>query len=283
MRSSPEALMSHDPQLGPLRTLDLFRNAVVLYRRTIRLVTLIVMIPLLPFTIVHLLILTAPTTQQLVSVVQNSFIALFVDAVLITAASQVYTNQQASLRSGYHRAGRRFGVLFAALTLQGLLLLIPGGILWSVLRQPPVAFNDVIRISVPVILLGIPFLFCIVRFYLVTAIAVLERHDPGMTLRQSWRFTRHAFWRTLLVILVSGLVSILIMALPAAITSILLSNRTSTTAQWSYAISTTILSQLSLLVVWPIQSILRTVLYHDLQVRVLHMPQTNTLPSDAIS
>jgi hypothetical protein len=268
--------MVSDSYLIPHRLHELFGITLRLCRTRLGLFFLIVAIPFLPLTVLQILVLTSRNAQQLLTLAQGSLIATCVDALIIVAASQVYSQQPASLRSTYGRLGHRYGVLIIAFLLQGLLILVPSAMVWSVIagvtKQAVIPQAASFGTMIPLLIIGIPIVICIVRFYLVTAVAMLERHGPGTTLRRSWELTRGAFWRTLLVVVTSALLGGLVAGTPATLMAMLLPTRTSVLAQWSYAISTTLLSQIALFLVWTLQAILSTVLYHDLVARV---PQSN--------
>jgi len=268
--------MVNDSYLIPHHFQELFGITVRLCRTTFGLFFLIVAIPFLPLTVLQMLVLTSRNAQQLLTLAQASLIATSVDALIIVVASQVYTNQPASLRSAYGRLGHRYGVLFIALLLQGFLILVPSAMVWSIIaaatEQAVIPQAASIRTVIPGLIIGIPVVICMVRFYLVTAVAMLERHGPGATLRRSWQLTRGAFWRTLLVLVTSALLGGLVAGTPATIMAVLFPTRSSVLAQWSYAIGTTLLSQIALFLVWTLQAVLSAVLYHDLVARV---PQSN--------
>lgn len=259
--------MLYDPQPRPRRIRDLFRSAVDLYTNAVPLATLIVAPPLIVLTLIQLFILQAPAVQQVVALVQYGLVNAALNAALISAASQIATQQPASLSESYACLGRRYGVLFFALSLQGIALVMLVLLLWLVLQRRIAWLQAPALTGLAVLLLALLLIFFFVRSSLVSAVAALERHGPGGTLWRSWRLTRQGFWRALLVGLICMLLGTLAMRVPVLAMALIFRQSASVAAQWAYAISATILIQLCLALVWPIQAILTTALYYDLLAR----------------
>jgi hypothetical protein len=112
-------------------------------------------------------------------------------------------------------------------------------------------------------------LFFATRFLLTTQAIVLERQGALGGLGRSWRLVGRSFWRTLVILVLEGMLLYLVASLPSGMISFVVvfaSGGNQELLAVSNAIST-LVSALGLILVQPLQFAIQTVLYYDLRTR----------------
>jgi hypothetical protein len=212
-------------------------------------------------------------------VVQN-----LLTGALANAIAQTYLGRPISILSAYGFGARRY----AALIVASLLPFVVGVVLFALFLGCTVGGLAALSTSAGrsrtgvaavvlvglllfglLMLLGLAALFFLVRFLLTTQTIVLEGQGPLAGLRRSWRLVGGAFWRTVGIVILMGILTYVISAVPATLASFALtlgSGGALNNVVRNQAI-TTLLAQLGLIIGLPLQLCVYTLLYYDLRVR----------------
>ncbi len=114
-------------------------------------------------------------------------------------------------------------------------------------------------------------LFFFIRFVLATQAIVLEQRGPLAGLGRSWRLIGGSFWRTFVIFILVILLSLLISAVPAYLVTFLLTligeNASSVGVFVRNQAIATLVSQIGLIIAYPLLFSIYTLLYYDLRVR----------------
>lgn len=216
--------------------------------------------------------------------VQYLVIQNLITGALANAIGQTYLGRPITILGAYAFGLRRY----LALILASLLPFVVGVVLFALIAG--CSFGALAAIGVNsarsrtgvaalvligllvfglVVLLGLAALFFLIRFLLTTQAIVLEAQGPLDGLRRSWRLVGGSFWRTVGIVVLMGILTYVISAVPATIVSFALtfgSGGALNNLVRNQAI-TTLLAQIGVIVALPLQLGVYTLLYYDLRVR----------------
>jgi Membrane domain of glycerophosphoryl diester phosphodiesterase len=216
--------------------------------------------------------------------IQYLLVQNLLTGALANAIAQTYLGRPISILSAYGFGARRYVALIAASLLPftvGVVLFalflgcMIGGLagLGGSIGRGRTGAVAVLLVGLLLfgllVLLVLAALFFLVRFLLTTQAIVLEGQGPLAGLRRSWRLIGGAFWRTVGIVLLMGLLTYIISAVPAIIASFALalgSGGSLNNVVRNQAI-TTLLAQIGLIIGLPLQLGVYTLLYYDLRVR----------------
>lgn len=218
------------------------------------------------------------------SAIQYLVIQNLITGALANAIGKSYLGRLVTITSAYGFGARRYGALILASLLPflaGVLLaaLILGcsfgaaGALSAGGARGRNAVGVVLLAALLVfgliLVLGLALLFFVIRFLLTTQAIVLEGQGPIDGLRRSWRLVGGSFWRTLGVVLLMGVLTYLVSAMPASIASfaLTLSGGSPLDNLVRNQAITALLAQIGLIIALPLQLSVYTLLYYDLRVR----------------
>jgi glycerophosphoryl diester phosphodiesterase family protein len=229
-------------------------------------------------------ILTFYAITLVLAAIQYLVIQNLLTGALANAIAQTYLGRPITILSAYGFGVRRYAALILASLLPfmigvvlfvlfvgctfGALAAVGAGSARSRTGLAAVLLLVLLLIGL-LTLLGLAALFFLVRFLLTTQAIVLEGQGPLAGLRRSWRLVGGSFWRTVGVVVLMGILTYLISALPATIVSFALtfgSGGALNNVVRNQAI-TTLLAQVGLIVALPLQLAVYTLLYYDLRVR----------------
>lgn len=223
----------------------------------------------------------------LVAIVQGVVVNNLVAGALIRAVSQAYFGQPVDVLGAYRMSIARFPALALAtialglaLTIASVLLLGGCGFLLIVLqggnfntfdeRSFGLAALMVLALAGIAFLVIVPLsLFVATRFLVAPQAIVLEEQGPLAGLGRSWRLVGRSFWRTLLVVVVLGLLLYMVASLPSGIVSfaVTLASRGDPAGMAASNGIATLVSSLGLILMYPLQYAVQTVHYYDLRTR----------------
>lgn len=164
-----------------------------------------------------------------------------------------------------------FGTLLLALLLLG----VPSAALigLSNTASPSAGVGLALLASVvligAIVLLVLALIFFSIKLLLSTQAIVLEGHGPIAAMKRSWHLVSGSFWRTLLIVLLMGVIVYLLSGIPATVVSfaLTLANPTAPDQMMRNQAIATLFGQLGQILVMPLQLGLFTLLYYDLRVR----------------
>jgi hypothetical protein len=232
--------------------------------------------PLASFATFYLITLGLGAFQYLI--VRN-----LATGALANAISRSYHGEPTSILGAYSFGVRRYVALIlaslvplvASLLVAGLIVGCSIGVLATLGVQPGDRPNigliivAVLGLMFLVLLIVVGSIFVYTRLLLTPQAIVLEDHAAWAGIKRSWRLVEGSFWRTLLIMLLMGILIYLISALPAGILSfsLTLANRGSPSGLiLSQAIST-LVAEIGVIIALPLQLAVYTLLYYDLRVR----------------
>jgi hypothetical protein len=233
--------------------------------------------PLAEMAVFYILLLGVGLLQYLV--VQN-----LIAAAVISAGERARAGAPVTILEAYRLGAPRFGaLLLSALALMGIGVL--AGVLFFACFVGAAAAAGAVLASqldpvmiglvVGVVMLGIAVLFAplalffYTRFALVAPAIVLERAGPIAGLRRSWSLTGRAFWKSLLIVILLGLLFYGIVSIPSQTASTVVTLAAGGSPN-SLALSTgvaTLLAYLGIILVQPLQLLGHMFQYYDLRVR----------------
>lgn len=219
--------------LRPRRLGELLDAAFTLYRAHWKILLGVAAVAVIPLELLFSLLALTENVLfvSLAGVLSVIVVTPLVTAALVKAGADVYLGRTPTIGETYSYAFSRFVPLLGAILLVGL------------------------GVILGFILLIIPGIILIVRWYFASAAVVLE--DAGATdaMRRSWRLTSGHFWKVLGTLVVAGIiagVAALIISLPFA---------------FGPAASRTVGDILASVIVQPFSSLVALLLYFDLRIR----------------
>jgi hypothetical protein len=232
--------------------------------------------PFASFIAFFLISLGLGTFQYLI--VQN-----LVTGALANAISRSYHGEPTSILGAYSFGVRRYLAMIlaslvplaASMLLFGLIAACSIGVLATLGVRPGERPNvgliiaAVLGLLFLVLLVIVASIFVYTRLLLTPQAIVLEDHNALAGIKRSWRLVEGSFWRTLAIMLLTGILIYLISSLPAGIISfsLTLANRGSTSGMMLNQAITTLVTQIGLIIALPLQLAVYTLLYYDLRVR----------------
>ena len=228
-------------------------------------------------------ILTIIAIGLITSAIQYLLVNSLISGALASAIARSYAGQPVAILESYRFGFRRFFALVGASLLTfalgallfglvfggsfgGIVLLLANGNRANGVLAGVLIFFLMLALFV---LLGIGALYIYTRLLVTTQAIVLEDRGPLAGMARSWRLVRGAFWRTLAIMVLMGILVYIIAAIPTAITSFALT-LTSGNALSNLVrnqIITTLMAQIGQILVLPLQLAIYTLLYYDLRVR----------------
>lgn len=217
------------------------------------------------------------------SAIQYLVVQNLITGALANAIGKTYLGRPITITSAYGFGARRYG----ALILASLLPFLTGAIMIALIvgcslggsaalltgrsRSGTAALVLLLVLAVfgLMVVVGLAALFFLIRFLLTTQAIVLEGQGPLAGLRRSWRLVSGSFWRTSGVVVLMGILTYLVSAMPAAIASfaLTLSGGSPLDNLVRNQAITTLLAQVGLIIALPLQLSVYTLLYYDLRVR----------------
>ena len=221
-----------------------------------------------------------------VAVLQGLFVQSLLTGALAKAISRTYLGQPTSILGAYQFGWRSY----VALVVSALVLFLIGAAIVALflgcsvggaiaiattLRGPRAAATAGLIGALAVLgafVLLIPVvLFFFVRFILTTQAIVLEQRGPLSGLGRSWRLISSNFWRAFLVFVLVIVLSVLISAVPAYMLVFMLSLAGGGAGGAAAALRNQAIagfvSQVGLIISYPLLFSIYTLLYYDLRVR----------------
>lgn len=212
-------------------------------------------------------------------VVQN-----LVGAAVVSAADRARAGTPTGILEAHRLGLPRFGaLLLASLVLAGIWLVISvafgacvfGGAIavgaaGAMLDSPLLVGFAVLGILFIAAMLFIPMaLFFYTRFAVVVPAIVLERAGPLAGLGRSWALTGRAFWKSLLIVVLLGLIYYGIVSVPSQMASFILTFASAGSPNLLPLASgvASLLAYLGLILVQPLVLLGQTFQYYDLRVR----------------
>lgn len=225
--------------------------------------------------------LTIYGISLVLGLVQYLVVYNLITGALSRAVAHSYLGQPVSILSSYRMGWRTFSSLVGASLLPylaSLIVLVPIFALFfaaivgttSQVETLPIWAIILLIIGLLVFSIGMFFLvmFVYVRFLIAPQAIVLEGQGPLQGLGRSWNLTKQAFWRTLLLIVLMGIVVYLVSGIPASVVSLagqLLAPGVQ--GVLTATLIATLLSQVGLILALPLQFSVYTLLYYDQRVR----------------
>lgn len=203
----------------------------------------------------------------------NSLLILVLPLVIVYQATQVLQGLSPTVGQSISGGLRHIGRYMLTTLLIGVLLLVA----------------IVVFVGIPALCIGpfgfllfIPLLiFCMARLAVATVVLVDEKAGVIQSLQRSWKLTEGMFWRTFGFTLIVGILSWVIMFLPAIITSAMILSVPPGTEKW-LAILDGVSSNLIRVIILPFSNLAMVMYYFDLLVRkegydlVLQLQETET-------
>ena len=188
---------------------------------------------------------------------------LLLEGAIVAAASDAYLGRPVSAAAGLRRVLSRLGPVLGSVVLKWLLMYavaivislaiaIPAGMLGA----SGVARPELLAPVTVVVMVGI-FLYLFARLFAVPATALLENNGAVAALGRASRLASGSIWRIVKVYLIAFLVLAVVSLLCIVLGAILLS-------AWPAA---QVLLMLPYLLVYPLLSVITTVLYYDVRIR----------------
>jgi hypothetical protein len=228
-------------------------------------------------------LLTIIALSLVMAAVQFLLIRNLITGALANAIARSYTGQPISILGAYNFGPRRLLALIGASLVTFLIGLVLTAVILGCSAGSIAALfasgnrNTGALAAVLVILvmfglfvvLGLAALVFYARLLVTTQAIVLEGQGALAGLARSWRLVAGSFWRTLGILVLMGVLSYIIAALPATVVSFALtiSSGNALDNLVRNQIITTLLAQLGQIVVLPLQLAIYTLLYYDLRIR----------------
>jgi pimeloyl-ACP methyl ester carboxylesterase len=221
-----------------------------------------------------------------IALLQGLLVQSLLTGALANAISRSYLGRSVSILGAYRLGWRSY----IALVVSALVLFLIGAAILALfigcsigaviafattLRGPGAAATagliSVLAVIGAFLLMSLVVLFFFVRFILTTQAIVLEHCGPLAGLGRSWRLVGGAFWRAFVVFILVILLSLLISLVPAYLVIFLLGllpggANSVATLVWNQAVAT-LVSQIGLIISYPLLFSIYTLLYYDLRIR----------------
>jgi Membrane domain of glycerophosphoryl diester phosphodiesterase len=266
--------MTSTSQLRPLTTVDLLDTAFYLYRSHFRIYASITALVLGSMLLVALLSLQRFGNHTIVTLFQTVFVLKFLGGVLTNATAQMYHGQAPTVLDAFNLGLRPYRVLFQALILELLVILVPSLLVVGIFIFSAFLINatqaGLLNPVIGAVVFLPPWFVLSTRFILTNPVIIVEQHASVASLRRSWRLTGVQFWRALGVTTLVTLLVYLIAQLPQLMVYYMLPfelNRDIFPTLLSQTIVRTVLSQIGLTIVFPLQAIVYTLFYYDMRIR----------------
>jgi hypothetical protein len=228
-------------------------------------------------------LLTIAAISLALSAVQFLLIRNLITGALSNAISRYYTGQPISILGAYSFGLRRFLSLIGASLVTFLIGLALAAVivgcsfgsmaaLFTGANRSATALAAALVVLLLIglfVLFGLAALFFYTRLLVTTQAIVLEGLGPLAGLGRSWRLVAGAFWRTLGILVLMGILSYIIAAVPATVVSFALTIGSGNALNnlVRNQIITTLLAELGQIVMLPLQLAIYTLLYYDLRIR----------------
>ena len=228
-------------------------------------------------------LITIYVTSIALALIQSLVVYNLITGALAKAVATSYLGQPISILGAYRIGWRAFFSLMAASLmpyLATLLVIVPlfallFGIVFASFGASSTGLPiwATILIILGLIVLGIGLLFVLafvyVRFLLSPQSIVIESLGPLGSLGRSWRLTQRAFWRTLLLVILMGILVYIVSGIPASVISLVVQLTAPGNVQMVLAASAVaaIIGQIGLVLALPLQFSVYTLLYYDQRVR----------------
>jgi hypothetical protein len=232
--------------------------------------------PFASFATFYLIILGLSLFQYLI--IRN-----LVTGALANAISRSYHGQPTTILGAYSFGARRYiAMILASLVpvavgsvLFGLIAACTVGVLATMGVRPSEPPNTglivvaVLGLFAVALLVIVASIFVYTRLLVTPQAIVLEDQGALAGIGRSWRLTGGAFWRAVAILLLMGILTYFISALPALIVnlSLTLASRGSVDSFMLNQALTTLVAQIGVIVALPLQLAVYTLLYYDLRVR----------------
>jgi hypothetical protein len=253
--------------LRPLRINEVLDSAIRLYRTQFLLLIAVSGIALLPLTLLQLF-LTGSPVQPLIGTSQNILILPLITSALTAAGVSSYQRQSWSLTTAYQEGWKYYRSVLGATLLEGLIMALPlivigvgiGIVAGLVFRgSQPVIIGMLLIAIVPIVL------FFYTKYAVTFPAIIAEGVGATTGMSRSWKLTTGHFWHTLGVMVATSLLTILLSLTPAFLLGFIAQVAPSIAA-WAPTMNI-LITQLSLLLMLPLQYLIATCLYYDLRIR----------------
>jgi hypothetical protein len=248
-------------RLRAMSVADLLDETIRLYRHNFLTFVGIVAILQIPLAIVSIVVslLGIPFITLIEGILELVLINALTTAALALAISNCYLDKPISIGSAYRSVLGRFWPLIGALFLLGLVNAALLGI--------PLVLLTLVQCLGVVTLLGVlvPVVLINVRLAFIAQAIVLEPCSASESLRRSWDLVKGYGWRTVGVMLLLGIFSLLLVSGPAYLVTLgLLALKVSPVAR---TVISGVLSVVLTVLYMPIRLSGMTLLYYDLRIR----------------
>jgi MFS family permease len=260
---------SYTPQLRPLSIGEMLDAGFRLFRHRFGTLLACVLVPMVPLTILATIIIASTTPDAfdpnapqpteddeiggLFAGLLIAFVLYGVAAALAVAAcfktiSAAYLGERATAGSSLRHGLRRFLPLVVAY----FVIAIPTG------------FLGIFWIF---IIPGVVSIWLGVKWSMTFPAIVAEQAGPFRAMGRSWALTRKSWWRTFATLLVVGIIAVVIYLAIGIGLSIALEGTADSIGTFAYATLNTLLTVISLAIIYPLVAAVMTVVYYDLRVR----------------
>jgi hypothetical protein len=247
--------------LQPLSVGQLLDKAFRLYRDhflTLIGITAAVLAPVAVLQILRILFL--PQEAQAVDSFFSGIANTMAIIALAAAFSKAYLSGPPRMRESL--AFKRFFSVLGANILMGLSIGVPAALLGICTGMVGIPFLALFAVALAALFLG-------TRWGVTTQAIVLEDIGALDGMRRSWMLTENHFWRVLGTSMAAALLVYLIYLIPFAFAY-------STSTGWfplgldstRTVVLQSLISQLALVIIYPLQSAVQVLIYYDLRIRV---------------
>lgn len=218
----------------------------------------------------------------LLSILQVLIAHNLLSGALARAISRSYLGEPINILDSYRMGWKAFFSLIAVslvpLILGFLAILLLGGIMAAVIMLStggdtfsslPLMIVLFLLILLFFIAIAVLMLFIYVRFLLSVQAVVLEGVGPLAALKRGWQLTSGAFWRTIGIITIMGIISYFVSGIPSSAISMMIQfgglKNVDSILMWSMISG--VIAQLGAMLALPLQFAAYTLLYYDQRVR----------------